>query len=216
MYFASRVVILLALGLATADTASAQPDLQVAPDAEIAPAPPPSEAPEQPPEQLPYAGPYGIETTFVSSTGMGWDVYVDQQPTCATPCQLFLDRAHWITLKTQERQPIRLDIGQLGGVPTAVTAHDLQQGKYATGITFTTLGGMAAVTGITLTAVGCATERSGMCTAGLITGGVGLLTTYGGIWLMRAALPRAQVRQLARSNVQLQVGGTSVGLAGGF
>jgi hypothetical protein len=37
-------------------------------------------------------------------------------------------------------------------------------------VTFTALTGMGLATGITLTAVGCSTDRSTMCNAGLITG----------------------------------------------
>jgi hypothetical protein len=193
MAHVSRGMFCIALVLVTAASAAAQP--------------------EAPPA---WSRPAGAEATFTSASAMPWEVMVDQQSACITPCQLLLDRPHWITLRTQERRPLRLEIGALGGEPTAVTAHDMQQGTYATGITFTALGGMALVTGITLGAVGCATDRDGMCRAGVITGGAGAVVTLGGIWLMRRALPRAEVRRLERRGVALYGNDNGGGIAGRF
>jgi hypothetical protein len=50
-----------------------------------------------------------------------------------------------------------------------------------------------------------------MCTAGLITGGVGAVGLYGSIYLMRKALPKVSV-----GAAQPYVAGTQVGLAGRF
>jgi hypothetical protein len=147
---------------------------------------------------------------------MPWEVMVDQQGACWTPCQLMLDGPHWVTMRSRDRRPIRLEVGELGRAPAAVTAHDLQTGKYATGITFTALGGMAVVTGVTLAAVGCSTDRSGMCTAGLISGGAGAAVTLGGIWLMQNALPRFEVRALERRGLSLYSTGRGGGIAGRF
>ncbi len=145
----------------------------------------------------------GVDTNFVSATGMAWEVMVDQQSACVTPCRLLLERPSWITMRTRERSPIRLEVGRLGGVPTLVTAHDLQQGKYATGIVFTTFGGMALVVGVTLGAVGYGADRDGMKTAGLITGASGAAMTLGGIYLMRSALPRTYVQVLEQRGIAL-------------
>ncbi len=158
----------------------------------------------------------GMETEFVSATAMPWEVMIDQQSACWTPCKLVLDGPHWVTMRSRDRQPIRLEVGELGREPSSVTAHDLKNGTYATGITFTALGGAALVTGITLTAVGCSQDRDGMCTAGLITGGAGAAITFGGIYLMRAALPRYQVRALERHGLSLFTNGKGGGLAGHF
>lgn len=145
----------------------------------------------------------GVDTNFVSATGMAWEVMVDQQSACVTPCRLLLARPSWITMRTRERSPLRLEVGSLGAVPTLVTAHDLQHGKYATGIVFTSFGGMALVVGITLGAVGYGAEREGMKTAGLITGASGAAMTLGGIYLMRSALPRTYVRVLEQRGLAL-------------
>ncbi len=153
---------------------------------------------------------------FLSATEQAWEVMVDRQSTCTTPCRVQLDRPHWITMRTRERRPLRLEVGNLGGGAAQVTAHDLGTGKYVTGITATTLGGMAVVCGIVFTAVGCGGDRDGMCTAGLITGGAGIATTLGGIWLIRAGLPRAKVRPLDRYGLAVYATGTGGGVAGAF
>jgi hypothetical protein len=81
-----------------------------------------------------------------------------------------------------------------------VSAEGTCDGKYVTGLVFTTFGGMAAVVAITLTAVGCSDiqERGGMCTAGLITG-VSLPITAGAIWMMIDGLPKAHVLPVYQS-----------------
>jgi hypothetical protein len=225
-----------ALVLAMASAAAAQPGAQPAPNGPVGASP--AEGPidpspgiaagelTAPPDAFGVPGvpgdpgmpaPWvGVATEFVSATSLPWEVMVDQQSACWTPCKLALDGPHWVTLRSRDRRPIRLDIGELGRQPAVVTAHDLKQGTYATGITFTALGGMGVVTGITLTAVGCSTDRSGMCTAGLISGGAGALVTVGGIWLMRQALPRYQVRALERHGLSLYSTGESGGVAGRF
>jgi hypothetical protein len=209
MWNRPRLPLLVAVVVAASHAASAQP------------APPPNpelnqaggSAPPAPPGPIIEAG---VETEFVSATAMPWEVMVDQQSMCTTPCRLMLERPHWITMRTREERPLRLEVGQLGGAPTSVTAHDLGTGMYATGITFTTLGGMALVTGITLTAVGCSSDRRGMCTAGLITGGAGVATTLGGIWLMRQALPRVKIRALEERGMALYTTGRGGGVVGRF
>lgn len=155
----------------------------------------------------------GIDANFVSATAMPWEVMVDQQSACVTPCRLILERPSWITMRTRENSPIRLEVGQLGTVPTIVTAHDVQNGKYATGIVFTTFGGMALVTGITLGAVGYGRDREGLKTAGLITGVSGAAMTFGGIWLMRNALPRTVVRVLDQRGLALAPAASGAGAA---
>lgn len=155
--------------------------------------------------------PAPTRATFVSTGEARWDVWVDQQPACATPCTIGVLPLQFVALRTQERNPIRLDVGYLPHGDLMVTAKPLSNGMYASGIVFTSLSGMALATGITLTAVGCATDRDGMCTAGLITGGVGAVGLVGSIYLMRKALPRASVGPATP-----YVAGNHVGLAGRF
>lgn len=185
--------------------ASAQPGADGMPE-QLVPA-----AAEQPPAPAQPAPTPATRATFVSTSEQRWDVWIDQQPACATPCTVGVLPLQFIALRTQERNPIRLDVGYLPEGDVMVSAKPLSNGMYATGIVFTTFSGMALVTGITLTAVGCATDRDGMCTAGLITGGAGAVGLYGSIYLMRKALPKASV-----GPARPYVAGTQVGLAGTF
>lgn len=160
--------------------------------------------------------PPGVETELVSTEGRQWEVMVDHVSTCVTPCRLQLERPRWITLRSRERSPLRIEIGELGHRPSRVSATPLGTGTWATGISFTAIGGTAAVTGIVLTAVGCSTDRSGMCRAGLITGGAGLAVTGLGIWLIRRGLPRYTVRTLESRRLGLYATSDGGGLAGTF
>jgi len=171
--------------------------------------PPPQQQPQPQPQMAPQNAP--TRATFVSTSEAKWDVWVDKQPACATPCSLPLMPLQFIALRTQERNPIRLDVGYLPAGDVMVTAKPLSEGMYATGITFTALSGMALATGITLTAVGCATDHDTMCKAGIITGVAGGVGLYGSIYLMRKALPRASI-----GPAQPYVAGTQVGVAGRF
>jgi hypothetical protein len=150
----------------------------------------PVHEPQQPSTQVLDPATAPTRATFVSSTQSQWDVYVDQQAICSTPCTLGLSGVNFVALRTQERSPVRLDVGNLPQGDLMVSAKPLANGMYAGGIVMTTFAGMALATGITLTAVGYGTDRGGMQTAGLITGVSGAVGLYAGIYLMRKALPR--------------------------
>lgn len=216
-FVASRRAALLIAALLTVPGLTA-PGAAVAQPA-ISPMTPAADAPTAPaPTATGPAAPVrpGIETEVVSTEGRQWEVMVDHQSTCNTPCRLMLDGPRWITLRSLERNPLRLEVGELGYRPSRLSAKPLGTGKWATGISFTAIGGTAAVTGIVLTAVGCSTDRDGMCTAGLITGGAGLGVTGLGIWLIRRGLPRYWVRDLDRRQLGLYATGRGAGLAGRF
>lgn len=171
------------------------------------PEPQPEAQPEAPAPQGPPPG--SAQATFVSSGAERWDVLLDRMPACATPCSIWVAPLQFVSLRIHERNPYRVDVGRLPPQSSVVVSGEpLSEGEYATGITFTALGGMAVVTGITLGAVGCSTDHSGMCTAGLITGGVGAAVTLGSIWLIQRSLPHARVVPA--------IGGTSAGVAGTF
>jgi len=176
------------------------------------PPPPTSAAPPPPPpsESAPQA-PAPTRATFVSTTSEQWDVLVDNQPTCATPCTGPLFPQQVVVLRSQDSDPVLLEVGRLPPGDLLVSGKPLQRGMYAGGIVATTLGGMALAVGITLTAVGLAKDRSGLTTAGVITGGVGALALPGGIYLMVKALPAATV-----GGAPPQVSGMAAGLAGSF
>jgi len=153
---------------------------------------------------------------FRSTGPLQWEVLIDQQPACVTPCALPIIPGQWVTLRTREYRPVRVEVGDVGGRAAVVEARPWRKGAYRTGIVFTSLGGMAVVTGITLTAVGCSTDKDGMCTAGLITGGAGLAVTAGSIWLMVRSTPKVRIRALAGAEVGVYTTGTSAGLVGRF
>ncbi|MDB4953631.1 MAG: hypothetical protein JWO36_1200 [Myxococcales bacterium] len=191
-------------------TASAQPSglADQIPDGPVPPQQPPL-APAQPPQQQPPPG--TTHATFVSTTGLQWEVALDQTPACVTPCTLWVEPLRFVSLHSRERSAVRLDVGYMSGGDVMVAAKPLSTGAYATGITFVTLGGAALITGITLGAVGCSTSNGGMCTAGVITGLSGAFVTAGSIWLMTWAAPRASI-----GPARPYVASNSVGLAGAF
>ena len=149
--------------------------------------------------------------TFVSTGDSKWDVWVDQQPACETPCTVGVMPLEFIVLRTQERNPIRLDVGRLPQGDLMVTAKPMSNGLYAGGIVMTTFAGMGVATGVTLTAVGCSTDHPTMCKAGIITAIPSAVGLYLGIHWMRKALPRAMVER-----AQPYVAGNQVGISGSF
>lgn len=172
-------------------------------------APPPYAQPSPP--QQPIAG--GSNTTFVSTTDTRWDVRVDQNAVCTTPCSLYVEPGRFVTMHSQDRHPQKLSVGYIPPGDFTVHAKPRSEGAFATGVTFTSLSGIAVVTGITLTAVGCNTDRSTMCRAGLITGiagGLGLITF---IPMIKRALPKATV---GPATGQPYTNGQTIGLAGSF
>jgi hypothetical protein len=211
MKYGALLVIIVGSGSAFAQAPGASIEQPEPPQAQPEP---PQAQPMQPqaqpmqPMQPPQAP---TRATFVSTSEQQWEVTIDRQPACSTPCTLPIMPLQFIALRSHERNPIRLDVGYMPAGDLMVTAKPLSNGMYATGIVFTSFSGMALVTGITLTAVGCSTDRSGMCTAGLITGGAGAIGLYGSIYLMRKALPKASI-----GPARPYVAGNQVGLAGAF
>ena len=197
------------LGLLVAG-ARAQPG--VAPPAEPAPAEPAPTAPaaeRPPPQAAPAIEPGSTQATFVSTSSRPWEVLVDRQPACETPCSIYVPPMRFVTLRSRDR--VLLDVGYLPQGSVVVRGTHLSDGAYAGGIVGTTFAGLGVATGITLTAVGCATDRRGMCTAGLITGGVSAVGLVLSIRLMMSAVPKAEVLP-----GQPYVAGNTVGLAGTF
>jgi hypothetical protein len=150
------------------------------------------------------AGPPGtVKVDLVSAdASRRWDVYYDDEVICSTPCTRFLDPGRPLLLRSRDLGPMRGDRVQLRdlvdhapGGAVQVQAHPTSYGKLATGITFTTFGGMAVVTGVALSAIGCSDldARGGMCRGGATTLAAGAFATAGAIWLILDALPKAEV-----------------------
>jgi hypothetical protein len=201
-----RVTTVALLGLIST-TAYAQPAME----APQPPQEPPQQAEPQPPEQQqPMQPPPGsTQATFVSTGAQPWEVLLDRQPACETPCSIYVPPMRFVTLRSHDR--VLLEVGYLPRGSVVVRGTHLSDGAYAGGIVGTSFAGMGLVTGITLTAVGWGTGRDGMRTAGLITGGVSAVGLYLSIKLMQSAVPKVEVLP-----GQPYVNGNTVGLAGKF
>jgi len=209
----ARRALVLATFVLGAATAHAQPGAETVPAPDGPPPdvsePAPAESAPQAPRQPPAGS---TQATFVSTTSQPWEVLLDRQPVCATPCSMWVEPARFVTLRSMnERSRVLLDVGYLPPSPTIVAGKPLENGKYAAGITFTALSGMGLITGITLTAVGYGTDSRGMTTAGLITAVPSAIGLYLSIRLMQSAVPTVHI-----GPAQPYVAGNTVGLAGTF
>ncbi len=170
-------------------------------------------------------GPPGtVKVDFVAANANGrWDVYYDDEVICSTPCSRWVDPARPVMLRARDESyglPDRIELHNLGNAVgnMQLQAHPTSQGKKATGIVFTALGGMAVVTGTALTGLGFSSDaRSGMATAGLITLGVGIPVTLGAIWMIVTSGAHAEAHQnYAQSPAPLNAGTRIVWGPGGF
>jgi len=157
--------------------------------------------------------PGATRATFVSTGETRWDVRVDNNAVCTTPCAVVVGPLRYVTLHSQGRASTHLAVGYLAAGDVLVQAQPRAEGAFAAGVTFTTLTGMGLATGITLTAVGCSTDRSTMCNAGLITGAASAVGLYLSIDLLRRALPRVYIGQAQASPY---AAANTVGLVGQF
>jgi hypothetical protein len=208
------------LTLVLGGTAFAQPGQVYDPNAPTAPPPEPYQP--QPPEPYqPTPQPYpqqpyqpqanSTHATFMSTGEARWDVRIDGNAVCTTPCSLYIEPLRYVTLHSQARAPEKLNAGYLPQGDVLVRAQPKAQGAFAAGVTFTALSGMGLATGITLTSIGCSTSRDRMCTAGLITGGASAVGLYLSIGLLRSALPRLKI-----DRTQPYATGQTVGIAHQF
>lgn len=158
-------------------------------------------------------GPPGsVRADFVSDDEVArWDVYVDDQASCTTPCSQWVDPNRPVVMRVRDR-PDKLKVPHLdpSAGPVLVSARPRSQGKQATAIVFTSFGGMALVTGVALMGVGCGGDRDGLCTAGLITAPIGAAVVLGSLWLLRDSRPKVKVRPI------FTTAGTTVEIGPGF
>lgn len=143
-----------------------------------------------------------VDVNVVADDDVTWSVYGTGQAPCLTPCPLRLEATRGLTLESPRGYTVSL--GTLGEAAirarrALVVAQPPSEAKRVNGIVFTSLGGMGLVTGIALSAVGCSNvqARGGLCTAGLITGGVTGLLTAAAIFLILDSVPQADVVPLA-------------------
>jgi hypothetical protein len=156
-----------------------------------------------------------------------WDVYNGEDRVCTTPCTQWLDPLRPLYLESRDADRDRLWLsslapGALESRNALLVATGTHEGKQVNGIVFTSLGGMGVIVGISLTAIGCTDpDLGGMCTAGLITGGVSLPLTGLAILLILDSLPKAEVipvlkPQPGRAQLPFTIGLSPTGIAGTF
>jgi hypothetical protein len=149
-------------------------------------------------------GPPGtVRVDFISAHAQGrWDVYIDDEVACSTPCSRWVNPSRPIFLQSRRgpfpysaREEIQVpDLGRYAAAgPLQLRAHPTSTGAQVTGITVSALGGMAMMTGLTLSAVSCPTGREELCRGSLLTLGAGTLVTAGAVWLLLEAAPRARI-----------------------
>jgi len=183
-----RRLVSFAAMIAFQQVAGAQPaDPQMQPPG----AGPPQQVMPQQPMQPP---PCSTRVSFISLSEMQWDVVLGGQPACSTPCQLVVPPLAFVSMHSQEMRPSKLEVGYLQGGDMTIGAEPMHNGEFATGVTFTTLGGMALITGIALGATGYGTGDRSMENAGVITGVSGAVVLAGSIWLINHAMPKAHIR----------------------
>jgi hypothetical protein len=172
-----------------------------------------ADAPEPPPGT--------VEVSLYSEPEqVTWNVAVDGQDACQTPCVQVIRPDSHLTLATRR---VRLDVPTvapfLGDARYGVVVAELENpGLMANGIVWTTLGGMGLVTAITLTAVGCSDfeRRGGVCTAGLITGAVALPLTAAAIGMLVGAGPTVHILPVKKGQPAVSLLATPTGVAGTF
>ncbi|MBX7099499.1 MAG: hypothetical protein K1X89_17420 [Myxococcaceae bacterium] len=143
-----------------------------------------------------------VDVNAVADDDVPWSVYGTGQPPCQTPCPLRLDATRGLTFESPRGFTVSLSTLGEAAIRTRralVVAQPPSEAKRVNGIVFTSLGGMGLVAGIALSAVGCSNvqARGGICTAGLITGGVTGLLTAAAIFLLLDSGPQADVVPIA-------------------
>ncbi|HVZ75394.1 MAG TPA: hypothetical protein VHJ20_23620 [Polyangia bacterium] len=149
-------------------------------------------------------GPPGtVKVDFLSANPSSrWDVYADDQVICTTPCARFVHPAHPVMLRTRDdgffwSHPDKVEVASFLAYPDAhlqLQAHPTSRGELSTGIIFTTFSGAAIMSGAALMGVGCSSsDHRAMCTAGIISGGVGAVGLAGSLWLLFDAMPKAEI-----------------------
>ncbi len=141
-------------------------------------------------------GPAGTIPVEVLSgdSGYEWEVFAGNEHVCTSPCQGFAEPGRPLMLRSGEDH-IQLGYGveayrNLG--PIRIRAVGTDHGSQVTGITFTSLGGMALITGGALSLVSLGSDRPGLATAGFATLGGGAVLTAVGLTLLLNSFPHPE------------------------
>ena len=178
---------------------------------------------QQPVEEAP---PGMVDVHFVSDDdALAWSVSSGGEALCTTPCTKRVRTSASLFFRTQDEgvyAPKLIDVAPQARRAVMVVEGS-SSGEFVNGVTFTTLGGMGIIIGITLTAAGCSNldKHAGMCTAGLITGGVSVPLTVASILMLLDSFPKVHVLPVMRAEVAkgqppVALAVTPVGLVGTF
>lgn len=177
---------------ACANTTDEAPALNCASPIQVFLAPIPGKAePEGPPGT--------VRVDFVSGDeAKRWDVIINDNAACTTPCAWWIDPSRPVSLRTREDAPQKLSVHRIpnGVGPVQVAARPRRDGMLSGGIVATAFGGIGVVTGITLLGVGAGTDNGSMSLAGGITLPAGGALTVFGIYLMLQARAKVEMRPL--------------------
>ena len=155
------------------------------------------------PKTLAERGPPGtVRVEFAAAGGGEWDIVVGDRRLCKAPCSRSVDPVLPLAFRAEggflQRDAI-VDIPDLrdyGGDRFQVRMEPRSTSRLVGGIVMTSFGGMGILTGGMLAALGCGREeRSGTCTAGLVTLPIGALLTAGGVWFLVSSGAEVEVIQ---------------------
>ena len=146
-----------------------------------------------------------MKVDFVSGTAdRTWEVVVDEKLVCSTPCTQWVRPDAPLVMRAfqgKDRKGGTVSFPDLRAhaaeAPLEIRAYPKSRGELATGITFTSVGGVTLTTGVVLTAVGCG-DSAASCRGGIITALVGAAVTAGAIWLILDSTPRADITPRAQ------------------
>lgn len=153
------------------------------------------------PGAQPERGPPGtVKVQFVGiNSPKPWDVTRGEQFVCTTPCGGWFNPNDSLQMHTGEGKGSLFELNVPNLRPHAkkgpleVQAEPGSMGLFAGGVTVTALSGMAVMVGGILAAIGCATDSSGVCKAGLITMPIGAVGLIPGIWMIASAGADAEI-----------------------
>jgi hypothetical protein len=144
----------------------------------------------------PEQGPPGmVKVDFLAiEAEQPWEVTSGENLLCLTPCSRWMHPTDSIKLRGPEPRRFNLDEVTMPNLkpyvheaPLEVQAEPGSFGRFTTGVAVSGLAGATAMVGLLFTALGCGSDREGLCTAGLITLPVGLLALVPGIWMITSS-----------------------------
>jgi hypothetical protein len=149
----------------------------------------------------PREGPVGtMKVDFVAGTAdRTWEVMLNDNFVCSTPCTYWVRPESALMMRAFKGKDVKggavsfPDLKPYAAETSLeIRAHPRSNGKLVTGITFTSIGGLAFTTGVVLASAKCSSSGA-TCRGGIITALLGGAVAAGGIWLMLDSRPRAEV-----------------------